>query len=99
MGENIEFNWILKLKKKDLEGLTLGETREFSKEGKRIYPLDFPVLLADEDWHFHGYAHINDYQSFGGTTTGKYSLIRELNGPEEQALFGIYRDLRKKYDF
>ncbi len=99
MGENIEFNWILKLKNKDLEGLTLGETKDFSKNGKRVYPLDYPILLADENWHFHGYIQINNYQSFGGKTEGKYSLIRELDESEEKALFGIYRDLRKKYDF
>lgn len=99
MREIIEINTVLKLKKENLENLSLGKSREFSKEGKRIFPLDMPLFLVDEDWHFHGVVQIENYQSFGGTTKGNYSLVRSLSKDEEKSLFSVYRDLRKIYDF
>jgi hypothetical protein len=99
MGEIIEFNTVLKLKKENLENLILGESRKFLKQGKRIFPLDIPLFLVDEDWHFHGIAQIENYQSFGGSTKGNYTPIRKFNESEEKVLFNLYRDLREIYDF
>jgi hypothetical protein len=94
MGEEIKFNWILKLKKKDLDNLKLGETRDFSKYGHRIYPLKSLIDLVDEEFNTYGAIKIKNY-SLGENrigdkvTKGEYKILH-LCTPEEKEVLSKY---------
>jgi Protein of unknown function (DUF2584) len=51
MGMPCEVNSIVKLKRSDFPAeLTIGETHRSSKSGYRIFPIDVPLQLVDEQW-------------------------------------------------
>ncbi|MFA5381699.1 MAG: DUF2584 family protein [Candidatus Micrarchaeia archaeon] len=78
MGFKTEFNWILKLtKQQGLDESTLAENRiyEFFKKDHRVYPLDTPIELVDEDWISIGLVTILEYTVGGGHTNGKYKVL------------------------
>lgn len=56
MGMPCEVNSILKLKRsQDYPAeLVVGEIHRVTKSGYRIFPLDVPITLVDEDWIAHG---------------------------------------------
>jgi Protein of unknown function (DUF2584) len=51
MGMPCEVNSIVKLKRADFPPeLTIGETHRVTKSGYRIFPIDVPLQLVDEQW-------------------------------------------------
>jgi len=53
MDFKVEFNWALKLKPENglkEEELEAGKTYEFWKSGNRIYPLNIPIDLINQNW-------------------------------------------------
>ena len=55
MGTPCEINSILKLKPSQNypEHLVVGELHQAKKEGYRIFPLDVPIGLVNQDWMAH----------------------------------------------
>ena len=55
MGMPCEINSILKLKRSQgyPVALTAGNFHSVEKDGYRIFPLDVPLQLVDEDWLAH----------------------------------------------
>lgn len=99
MGEQIEFNWILKLDKIQLQELEASQTRRFIKRGHRIYPLERLIDLVDEDFVTYGAIQIKDYEFTedkvqGKVTKGRYNIIH-LCTPEEKEVLTKYN--RGKY--
>jgi len=94
MGENIEFNWILKLNKGSLNQLEAPQTRRFIKEGHRIYPLKKLIDLVDEDFVTYGAVQIKNYEFTeddirGKITKGTYNIVY-LCTPEEKEVLTKY---------
>ncbi|MCC7552182.1 DUF2584 domain-containing protein [Candidatus Micrarchaeota archaeon] len=86
MGFKTELNWILKLNKQqglDETNLIENETYEFFKREHRIYPIDIPIELVNEDWTALGQVIILEYTIGGGHTNGKYKII-EIYPKEKQ---------------
>lgn len=78
MGYKTEFNWILKLNKQqglDENELVENNIYEFFKREHRIYPLEIPIDLVNEDWVVLGQIIILEYTVGGGHTNGKYKVI------------------------
>lgn len=99
MGDKSEVNWALKLEEglEELtESLIEGGEDEFKKEGKRIYPIDVPLLLADKDWNILAAVRIMDYKTYDNKTKGIYKVIRIFNEEDRKTLTRIYRELYAK---
>ena len=73
-----EFNYILKIR--DGQGLPAepkeGETYEFEKTIERVYPLNLPILLVDDDHNVYGKVVILSYTTGNGNTKGTYKIVR-----------------------
>ncbi|MDP2672965.1 MAG: hypothetical protein Q8O84_04085, partial [Nanoarchaeota archaeon] len=80
MGSKKEFNWVLKLDKDDLENLVIYETRSFSKQGDRIFPLE-PIFLVDDNWNVLASVNVigYNYDSRNNKIEGEYFIKRLLN--------------------
>lgn len=52
MGMPCEVNSLLKLKPSQgyPADLTIGTTHQVTKDGYRLFPLDVPILLVNDDW-------------------------------------------------
>jgi hypothetical protein len=108
MGSEFEFNYILKLDKKNLENLSVGYEICFSKKGRRIYP-DLPFLFVDEDWNAYGYGAVKEKSEKNmqeeTSTTGIFEILYLFDENERkahsdvlkffyhQSSFGKFRDL------
>jgi len=76
MGFVTEFNWVLKLTRSSLElPLTPGMTRQFEKSDLRIYPIDIPIDLVDEDWTVQARIRITEVTVGHGKTRGSYTVV------------------------
>jgi len=89
MGFKTEFNWVLKLKPEQglrEEELELGKEYRFYKNEYRVYPLDIPIDLLNEDWEAVAKIIIIEVSNFEGKTTGKYKVIKIYSGQEKEIL-------------
>jgi hypothetical protein len=78
MGFPCEVNYILRLlESQGLDEHTLheGESFEFSKQGHRIYPVDAPIDLANEDWQIIARVVVSRFCVGGGKTTGTVKVL------------------------
>ena len=53
MGSKIEFNWALKLSPENGLNESIlreGEIFEFTKSENRVYPINIPIDLINQDW-------------------------------------------------
>jgi hypothetical protein len=78
MGMPCEINTILKLRPEQgyPQPLVMGECYQVSKEGYRIFPVDVPISLVDEDWVAHGDVVIRRLVWEEGRTLLKFEVVR-----------------------
>ncbi|MDD9953885.1 MAG: hypothetical protein OXR66_06130 [Candidatus Woesearchaeota archaeon] len=73
-----EFDFILKIR--DAQGLpdnpVEGESYEFQKTIDRVYALNIPILLCDDDHKVYGKVIITEYTAGGNVTKGKYTIVK-----------------------
>lgn len=71
-----EFDYVLKIR--EAQGLPEnpqeGEIYSFEKTIERIYPLNLPILLMDDDYKVIGKCVILEYTAGNGVTKGKYKI-------------------------
>ena len=79
MGYKIEINWVLKLAPYQLrlgkESLVKGCIYEFEKNEERIYPVNIPIELVDENWIVLAEISILEVTIGSGKTKGKYKVL------------------------
>jgi len=95
MGHVVEFNWALKLKPAqglDEDKLEVGMIYNFCKEGNRVYPLDIPIDLINENWEAVAKIIIIDLENKKGKTTGKFKVLRIYKGKEKEILTNYWRE-------
>ena len=95
MGKNLEFNWILKLAEEDID-LT-GKLVKFEKEGERIYPIEIPILLVDDDWNAYAFVKVLSCLNLRNRTLGKYILEKILYDQEKELLTNLYKRFYDKH--
>jgi len=95
MGKKLEFNWVLKLKNHNLDGIIFSEGTllSFSKNEERVYPTNIPIMLADEDWNIIAAIEITKYSISDNKTAGKYKILRIFNEQEREVLTKVHREL------
>ncbi len=95
MGFKTEFNWVLKLKKEQglyEDKLKQGLIYEFSKKEERIYPINVPIDLINENWEAVAKIIIVECKQSNGKTEGKYKVIKIYKGKEKEILTGYWRE-------
>ncbi|MDP4011565.1 MAG: hypothetical protein Q8P72_05075 [Candidatus Roizmanbacteria bacterium] len=83
-----EFNYMLKIRVG--QGLSPdpkeGEIYDFEKTIERIYPLNTPMYLIDDDYKVYGKCVILEYSVGHGITKGKYKLFELYDSKTSQLL-------------
>ena len=95
MGFKTEFNWVLKLKpEQGLREQELETSKEyrFLKQEHRIYPIEIPIDLVNEDWEAIARVIITEVNNFEGKTSGKYKVIKIYEGREKQILSKYWQE-------
>lgn len=56
MGYRLDFNCLLRVENIDLDLHTIkpGERYTITKEGNRLYPLNIPLEICDQDYRYYG---------------------------------------------
>ena len=95
MGFQTEFNWVLKLKPKnglDETKLKIGKSYEFSKDEFRVYPVNNPIDLINENWESVAKVVVEEFKNISGITLGKYKVVKIYEGQEKTILTNYWRE-------
>ena len=102
MGSKIEFNWVLKLKSEnglDESILKEGEIYQFTKTGNRIYPINIPIDLLNQDWKALARVIVIEYTNKENIITGRYRVVRIYTEEESRNITNYWsKDLDKLKD-
>lgn len=95
MGYRTEFNWALKLKPEqglDENNLQKDKEYKFEKDDERIYPLDIPIHLINDNWEVIAKIIIKQFTVSKGKTRGIYEVVRIYEGEEKETLTENFRE-------
>ncbi|MBD2021580.1 DUF2584 family protein [Leptolyngbya sp. FACHB-36] len=83
MGMPCQVNSIVRLKRSQgyPDRLTLHEQHRVAKSGYRIFPLDVPLQLVDDDWIAHADVVIRSLTWENQTTTLTLEVVRLYESP------------------
>ena len=87
MGFEIKFNWVLQItppEKLDID--SIDSILDFSKTGNRVFPINTPIDLIDENREAIAKVRIVEFTNSDGKTTGKYQIIKVYSGIEKEIL-------------
>ena len=102
MDSKIEFNWALKLKPENglnEDILKEGEIFEFTKTGNRVYPVNIPIDLINQDWIALARVVVLEYTNKENIVTGRYRILRIYNDEEKRTITDYWaKDLDKLKD-
>ena len=93
MGCIYEWNWILKLNKKQIPDLKLGIPFAFCKNGIRIFPINIPIDLVNGNWEALARCVITSVTMAEGQTRGIYQIIYIYDTEERGVVTKIWRDM------
>jgi len=89
MGSKIEFNWALKLNPENGLNESIlreGEIFEFTKNGNRVYPINIPIDLINQDWIALARVVIIEFTNKENITSGRYRVVRIYNENEKEVI-------------
>lgn len=92
MGCIYEWNWILKLNKEQIQNLKVGVTKNFFKKGIRIYPIDVPIDLVNQNWEAIARCIISSVTLEKDCTKGQYQIMKIYDKEEQNLLTKQWRD-------
>jgi hypothetical protein len=77
VGFRCEINYILKLGKGQGQTSSLeeGKTYDFEKDGSRIYPVDAPIDLANDEWTVVARIAVRKFCVSSDKTTGSFEVL------------------------
>jgi len=81
------FNWALKLKPENglnENELEVGKTYEFWKSGNRIYPLNIPIDLINQNWEAVAKIIVVEFKNLESRCSGKYKVIKIYEGKKKE---------------
>lgn len=83
MGMPCQVNSILRLKRSQgyPDPLTLHDRYQISKSGYRIFPIDVPIQLVDQDWVAHADVVIQRLTWEQQTTQIDFTVVRIYESP------------------
>jgi len=84
MGFSVKFNWVLQVEPPD--NLVLNGTHSFKKPDNRIFPIDTPIDLIDDDRNAIAKIKIKSFTNEDGVTSGTFSIVKIYTGQEKVVL-------------
>lgn len=93
MGCIYEWNWILKLNQEQILELEVGKILTFRKKGTRIYPIDIPIDLVNENWEAIARCVIVSVTMEKEETRGKYQILSIYDEIERSVTTKLCRDM------
>ena len=91
MGAIYEMNTIIKLNKDDVSCYTLGKDHSFVKDGMRIYPIDVPIDLINDNWEAVACCVIKTITISKDKTEGTYTVLEIYDAEKRQILTSQWR--------
>lgn len=93
MGCIYEWNWILKLNNQQMPDLQLGTPLTFCKKGIRIFPVNIPIDLLNENWEAIARCVITSVTMEEKQTRGTYRIVKMYDKEEKELLTKIWSDI------
>jgi len=94
MESKVEFNWALKLKSENglnEDILKEGEIYEFTKTGNRVYPINIPIDLINQDWVALARIIVLEYTNKENIMSRRYRIIRIYNETEKRTITDYWK--------
>lgn len=84
MGYHIEFNCLLVVPNEafDLNTMKIGQTYKLEKEGERLYPLNIPFEVCDEDYNYYGKIAVRKLSLEKNKTYLEFELLKVFSEQE-----------------
>ena len=84
MGYPIMFNCLLTVAKTDLNlgALEVGKRYSLAKSGERLYPLNIPIEISDEDHAYYGKIAVRKLTLEAGKTLLEIEVLKIFNADE-----------------
>lgn len=88
MGYHLEFNCLLVVPKTDLnlQTIKVGQRYQISKEKERLYPVNIPIEICDDDYTYFGKVAVRKLTLEAGKTSLEIEVLR-LFDANEQAVY------------
>lgn len=93
MGCIYEWNWILKLSHEQIPKLEEGKKFAFRKNGIRIYPIDMPIDLVNENWEAIARCVIISATMEKEETRGEYRILSVYDEAQKSIVTKLCRDM------
>jgi len=89
MGYKTEFNWLLKLHSDqgiDKNTIKVGEEYMFEKDEHRVYPINIPIDLVNENWEVVAKVVVKEFSVLNDKTQGVWVALKLYNDEESKFL-------------
>lgn len=93
MGCIYEWNWILKLNHQQIPDLKIGVPFTFYKKGIRIFPINIPIDLVNENWESIARCVITSVTMEKEETKGIYQIVNIYDDAEREIMTKMCRDM------
>lgn len=85
MGNPFQLQACLRMDKKNIpDPLEIGKKYNFTKNEHRLYQIEVPMDLRDEDWNAYGRCVITEYTLGNNKTIGTYVMVRIFNDVQRE---------------
>jgi hypothetical protein len=95
VGFKCEINYILRLRPEqglDESKLAAGTIVDFKKSEHRIYPVDAPIDLANENWELIARVAVRSFTVGGGSTSGRAEVLLVYDAETKAAITRLVAD-------
>jgi hypothetical protein len=84
MGYHLEFNCLLSVPSDllDLKNMKAGEVHQITKEKERLYPLNIPIEICDENYQYYGKVAVRKLTLEAGKTTLEIEVLKIFSASE-----------------
>ena len=88
MGYQIKFNCLLTVSKTDLslQDLVVGQRYNITKDGERLYPLNIPIEVCDDDHVYYGKVAVRKLTLEAEKTSLEFEVLK-IFSPEEAKVY------------
>lgn len=88
MGYHLEFNCLLRVASSDLDLHTIrpGDTYTITKDNNRLYPLNIPIEICDQAYHYYGKVAVRRLTLEAGRTILDIEVLKVFSD-EEAAIY------------
>jgi hypothetical protein len=91
MGNPFLLQACLKLDKGEIPSpLEIGKEYKFSKNGHRIYQINIPMDLRDNDWNAYGRCVVTEYTLGNDKTMGTYVIVKIFDSEQAKHVTNTY---------